>query len=278
MSNPTGALPTVDMLTPAEIQAKCENYSKVKCAHPTLKLFILAFMAGAFIAFGAMFYTLVCADADLSLAPKRVLAGVVFATGLYLVLCAGSELFTGDTMAVMGVWAKKITLGQLLRMLVIVWVGNLVGSIAIALLVHACNFGAMGGGAVAHEAVAIAAGKTGLPLSVMFCRGIMCNVLVCLAVWCSYGAKTTVDKFFSILLPIVCFVACGFEHSVANMYFLPAGFIEMMSGASVEGLNVAHLNMLGICTNLGVVTLANTFGAMVFIAGVYYFLFHKKED
>lgn len=181
-------------------------------------------------------------------------------------------------MAVMGVWAKKITLGQLLRMLVIVWVGNLVGSIAIALLVHACNFGAMGGGAVAHEAVAIAAGKTGLPLSVMFCRGIMCNVLVCLAVWCSYGAKTTVDKFFSILLPIVCFVACGFEHSVANMYFLPAGFIEMMSGASVEGLNVAHLNMLGICTNLGVVTLANTFGAMVFIAGVYYFLFHKEEN
>lgn len=278
MNNPVGAFPSTDMLTPDQIQAKCENYSKVKCGHPTAKLFVLAFMAGAFIAFGAMFYTLVCADPNFSLAPKRVLAGFVFCTGLYLVLCAGSELFTGDTMAIMGVWSKKITLGQLVRMLVIVWVGNLVGSIAVALIVHGCNFGAMGGGAVAHEAVSIAAGKTSLSFGVMFCRGIMCNVLVCLAVWCSYGAKSTVDKFFSILLPIVCFVACGFEHSVANMYFLPAGFIELMSGAHIDGLNVAHLNLGGICTNLAIVTIANTVGAMIFVAGVYYFLYHKKEQ
>lgn len=270
-------LPSPLSLMADQIQFKCEKGAVGKCSPSTGRLFLLACMAGMFIAFGAVFYTLVSADHTLSFAVKRVLGGFMFCTGLYLVIQAGSELYTGDTMALMGVWSKRMSLGCYMRLIVVVWIGNLVGSLFVAFGLHYAGVGGYGHGDMGAAAVAIAHAKVTLPLGVMFVKGIFCNILVCLAVWCSYGAKSVADKFFSILLPITCFVALSFEHSVANMYFLPTGLLELAAGHVASGFNPAGLDLAHVCINLGVVTIANWVGGVVFVAAIYYYIYHQKN-
>ena len=268
-----------DCLAPAQIAQTALNLAVGKTQLAYGKLFVLSLLAGAYIGLGAMFFLLVSSDTSLPFAAGKVLGAFAFCTGLYLVITAGSELFTGDCLMVMAWVNKKISLAAMLKVLVVVWIGNLIGSIALALLVHASNFGALNAGAVATTAVSVAAAKTALPTTVMFAKAIMCNFMVCLAVWCSYATRTLVDKFFSILLPIIGFVACGFEHSVANMFFLPLGLIESLSStANLSGLVLTHLNIAGICFNLALVTLGNIVGGAVLVGLAYYYIFCKKES
>ncbi len=261
-------------LSPAEIEAKAESLGVAKSKTSSAKNFVLALLAGAFIAMGAMFFLLITSDKDLPFAVSKVMGSVAFVTGLYLVITAGSELFTGDCVMVTSALAKKITVPQMLKVWGVVWLGNLIGSIIFALLLYFSNFGGLNGDLVAQNAINVAASKSQLGLVPMFFKGILCNILVCFAVWCSFGAKSTADKLLSVLLPIAAFVACGFEHSVANMFFLNYGFIEqMMTGLVPASGNLIQLS--GIITNLVVVTIANAIGGGFFVACAYYFCYHK---
>lgn len=262
-------------LSPAEIEAKSENLGLGKVKNSIAKNFVLAMLAGAFIGMGAMFFLLITSDKELPFAIAKVMGSVAFVTGLYLVITAGSELFTGDCLMITSVLGKKITVNQMLKVWGVVWIGNLVGSVLFALLLYLSHFGGLNGDLVAQNAINVAASKSQLALVPMFFKGILCNVLVCFAVWCSFGAKSTADKLLSVLFPIAAFVACGFEHSVANMFFLNYGFIEQIfTGMAPASGNLIQLS--GIATNLTVVTVANIVGGAIFVGCAYFYTYHKK--
>ena len=226
-----------DCLAPAEIEAKAEAAGVTKATMPFGKAFVLAMFAGAFIAFGGLFFTVFLSDASLTWGAQRVVGGLCFCLGLVLVLVCGAELFTGNSLMVCARNSGKISWSQLLRSWVTVWLGNFVGAIVVVLLVYLAGIYKLNGEAVATSMVSVAAGKTSLDAGAIFFRGILCNVFVCLAVWIGFAGRTVVDKVVGILLPIAAFVACGFEHCVANMYFLPMGALmhAVGYGADVAG-------------------------------------------
>jgi formate transporter len=215
----------VDALMPPQMAAKAAAIGVAKVGMSTVRTFALAVLAGAFIALGAMFATTAIAgSADvLPFGVQRVLAGLVFCLGLILVVVAGAELFTGNNLISMA-WAEgRVSLGRLARNWTIVYVGNLVGALATVALVFAGGQYEFGDGAVGQSALAVADAKAGLGFGRALALGVMCNALVCLAIWLTYSARTVTDKILAVIFPITAFVAAGFEHSVANMYFLPAG-------------------------------------------------------
>ena len=215
----------IDALLPAEIAEKAEGVGVAKARLDVVSLIALAVLAGAFIALGAMFATTVLAGADgtIPFGVSRLLAGIVFGLGLILVVLGGAELFTGNNLMVMAWAAGKLPLTTMLRAWTIVYVGNFIGAVGTALLVFLSGQYLAGRGAVAAVVLKIAADKTALSFSHALFLGVLCNVLVCLAVWLSLGARTTSDKLLAVLFPVSAFVAAGFEHSVANMYFIPLG-------------------------------------------------------
>ena len=215
-----------DALGPAEIEAKAETLAVGKAGMAGAKCFVLAMLAGAFIAFGATYFLVFLGDSAVPFAAQRMVGGICFSLGLVLVLCCGAELFTGNMLMVTGLASKKIKLGGLVRNWVIVWLGNLVGSLIMVALIYWCGVGAMNGGAVGDAMVSVAVGKVTPDWLVLMAKGIMCNVMVCLAVWIGFSARTVVDKVLGIMLPISFFVAAGFEHCVANMFFLPTGLLD----------------------------------------------------
>ena len=261
-----------DALSPAEIEQKAESLATGKATMAASKLFFLAIMAGAFIACGATLFTLVQGDTQLPFAVKRVLGAFCFSVGLMLVVCCGAELFTGNCLMVCGLNSKKIDVKGLLRNWCLVWLGNFVGSLIIAALVSGSNMASMNGGEVGAAMVSIAAGKVSPDALTLFCKGIMCNFLVCLAVWMSFGARTMADKLLCVIMPITAFVACGFEHSVANMFFLFEGLFAQMAGFGVGGIELG-----GIFYNIGVVTLANIVGGALMVGASYWFAYAKRE-
>lgn len=256
-----------DAYAPAEIAQRVENAGVAKAGMPFLKTFVLALLAGAFIAFGGMLFTLVMTGNGLGLGPGRLLGGVAFSLGLILVIVGGAELFTGNNLIVMA-WADgKIRLAQLLRNWIIVYAGNLVGSFAMAVFIILSGTLDIGGGAVVETAKNIAAAKVQLPLIEAFVRGILCNTLVCLAVWLCFAAHTVAGKILAIVPPIAAFVALGFEHSIANAYLIPVGYL-----AGAEGVDLA-----GFLGNLIPVTLGNIVGGSVFVALVYWVIYRCKS-
>ena len=261
-----------DALSPAEIEQKAESLATGKATMAASKLFLLAVMAGAFIACGATLFTLVQGDTQLPFAVKRVFGAFCFSLGLMLVVCCGAELFTGNCLMVCGLNSKKITVKGLLRNWCLVWVGNFAGSLIIAALVYGSNMAGMNGGEVGAAMVSIAAGKVSPDALTLFCKGIICNFLVCLAVWMSFGARTMADKLLCVIMPITAFVACGFEHSVANMFFLFEGLFAQMAGFGVGGIALS-----GIFYNIGVVTLANIVGGALMVGASYWFAYAKRE-
>ena len=263
-----------DALAPAAIEAKAETVAVGKAALAPAKAFVLAMLAGGFIGFGGMFFGLVLGDSTLSFAATRVLGGLCFCLGLTLVLCCGAELFTGNSLMVCAGMSKKISWSALLKNWGVVWVGNLVGSLIVVGLVFASQMQAMNGGAVGDALVSVAAGKMALPFGTAFAKGILCNVLVCLAVWIGFSARTVVDKIAGLLLPITAFVACGFEHCVANMFFLPMGLALNASGFGSAAAGVMTLGNL--CLNLLAATLGNAVGGAVLIGLAYWFAYGKK--
>ena len=268
--------PTTECLAPAQIEAKVEAAAITKATMPAGKMFVLAMLAGAFIAFGGLYFTVFLSDTALSWGPQRVVGGLVFCLGLVLVLICGAELFTGNSLMVCALASGKIDVRGLMRNWAIVWLGNFAGALIVAAIVFFARIYQMNGEAVATTMVSIAAGKVTPDAVTLFFRGILCNVFVCLAVWIGFAGKTVADKVVGILLPISGFVACGFEHCVANMYFLPMGAAMVANGYGADIAGSASLNAAGIFYNLAFVTLGNIVGGAVLVALAYWFVYHRK--
>ncbi len=271
------SFPKLDALAPAEIEAKAEGLGEAKVAMSFGRSFALSIMAGAFIALGAMFFCLVVGDPGLPFAVQRVLGGALFSLGLLLVVVAGAELFTGNTMIVMSAASRKISWGAVAKNWVVVFFGNLVGSLVIVGLVFLSGMHNMNGGIVGTTMVSVASGKMTPDWLTLFAKGIMCNFLVCLGVWIAYASRTVTDKMLGILLPIAAFVACGFEHCVANMFFLPMGLLLASCGIAPAGIDPASLNFAGMLWNWSATVPGNIVGGAVFVGMMYWYIYHKKQ-
>ncbi|AHM57329.1 formate transporter FdhC [Peptoclostridium acidaminophilum DSM 3953] len=271
-------------LTPAEIAEATINTGIAKCCRPFIPTLLLAILAGAFIAFASEGSNM--AAFNLFAKPEtyglgKVLAGSIFGTGLMLVVVAGGELFTGNTMIILGVADKKTAIIDMLKNWGIVYLGNFIGSVFIAYMMVQSGLFNSGANVLGGVTIKIAAYKTSLPFMSAFYLGIMCNWLVCLAVWMAYGAKDMVGKLFAIFFPIWLFITSGFEHSVANMYYIPAGIMAKANPdwAAASHLEPAKLEALNwssfFINNLVPVTLGNIVGGAGMVALVYYFSFIK---
>ena len=272
-----------DALPPPAMAARAEEIGAAKAALATSKLFVLAILAGAFIALGAVFATTTTAgSAELAFGVTRLLAGLTFSLGLILVVVAGAELFTGNNLVVMAWAGRRVTTGRLLWTWLIVYLGNFVGALATAVLVYLSGQHELGGGAVGEQALAIATAKTDLEFGRAILLGALCNALVCLAVWLSYSARSTADKILAIIPPIAAFVAAGFEHSVANMYFIPTGLLLKEDSGWLAGLEQAP-DLSGLTwgafllDNLVPVTIGNVIGGTIMVGAVYWFVYLRGE-
>jgi formate transporter len=272
----------IDAWLPPEMAERAESVGVTKAGLDFWTMLTLAVLAGAFIALGALFSTTVTAS-PLPYGVNRILAGVAFCLGLILVIVAGAELFTGNNLIVMA-WAnRKVSTGRLLHSWAVVYAGNLAGAFSTAVLVFAARQYAFGSGAVGKNALSIAQNKCNLAIGEAVVLGILCNALVCLAVWLCYSARTTTDKVLSILFPITAFVAAGFEHSVANMYFIPMGLL-IKTWAPAGFWNLIHesaatypaLSWAGFLRNLACVTLGNTIGGSLMVGLVYWFIYLRR--
>jgi formate transporter len=251
-----------DAYAPREIARRVNSYCVIKAQMPLLTMSMLGLLAGAFIGLGAMMYTLVASDSSLGFAASRLAGGLAFSLGLILVMVAGAELFTGNNMLAMA-WADgSVTTQQLVRNWVVVLVTNLVGAMATAVLVWLSGYAGMNGGAIGATAIKIAVGKANLPLTEAFFRGVLCNALVCMAVWMVYAGRSVTDKVVALVFPITAFVAAGFEHAIANMYFFP---LAALLGGPVSWGDFAR--------NVGPVIAGNIVGGSVLVALVYYVIY-----
>lgn len=272
-----------DARSAAALFAQAQNVAVGKTKLGIAPAFALAIMAGMMIATGATFMLLVKGDSTLPFAASQVLGGLCFALGLLCVIVAGAELFTGNCLMVCAAADKKISWGAVLKNWVIVYVGNLVGSLIIVGLLIGANFAGMNGGAVGDAMVNVAYSKISLAPHVIFFRGIMCNWLVCLAVWMGFAGRTVVDKVFTSIFPVMAFVACGFEHCVANMFFLPMGIAALNTYGYAGDIDPVKLEAItqaltagGACYNIGLATLGNIVGGAVMVGLVYWVAYHKK--
>jgi len=273
----------IDALLPGEMATRAEYVGVRKAEAPATTLFSLAVLAGAFIALGAVFATNTAAGSgDLPFGVVKLLTGLVFCLGLILVIVGGAELFTGNNLIVMAWASGKVTGRALLRNWGIVYAGNFAGSMGTALLVFLSKQYNSGGGAVGEIALKIANGKTSMDFFQAMVLGILCNVLVCLAVWMTFSARSTVDKIATIIFPITAFVAVGFEHSIANMYFVPYGlFIKQFDPSFIlqSGLDVTNLTWGNfLLNNLIPVTIGNIIGGGVLVAAIYWSIFLRNKD
>jgi formate transporter len=276
----------IDALLPLEIALKAEAVGVQKTRMDVLRLLALAVLAGAFIALGAMFATTVLAGADgvVPFGLSRLLSGVVFCLGLVLVVVGGAELFTGNTLMVMAWAARKVRLREMLRAWAIVYVGNFIGAVGTAGLVFLSGQYLAGKGSVAAVALTLALNKTTLSFDQALFLGILCNVLVCLAVWLAFGARSTTDKVLAVLFPVSAFVVAGFEHSVANMYLIPLGlFIKAWAPAAlwaqINGSAASYdaLTWWAFFISLIPVTIGNIIGGGGLVGAVYWFVYLRKR-
>ena len=255
-----------DAYKPVKIAKFVEEIGVKKACLPAVPTITLGLLAGAFIAFGAMFFTLVMTHHGLGLGPARLLGGVAFSLGLILVVVAGAELFTGNNLIVMA-WAdRKVSTFQLLRNWTLVYTANLVGAVGAAILMFWSGVLSLGDGAFEDTALNIATAKINIDFMQALVRGILCNALVCLAVWLCFAARDVASKILAIIFPISAFVALGFEHSVANMYFIPLGML-------ISGLEIGLTEFLA---NLIPVTIGNIIGGGLFVALVYWVVYLRK--
>ncbi len=275
-----------DALLPKEMAEKAERIGADKTRLPVLSLLTLAVLAGAFIAFGSMFSTIAISATDnhLTFGLARVVAGLTFSLGLILVVVGGAELFTGNNLMVMAWAGGKISLGGMLRAWALVYIGNFVGAVATAVMVFLAGVHGNGDAAVGAAALNIAEAKAALPFFPALMRGVLGNVLVCLAVWLCYSAHSTTDRILCIVPPVTAFVAAGFEHSVANMFILPYGLLikELaepaywtairQSPASYEALSWG-----AFFSNLAPVTIGNVIGGGMFVGAVYWFIYLRSR-
>ena len=271
----------MQILTPSEIADFTVNAGIKKAGLTPAKQFLLGIMAGAFIAFGAQAANVVTHTIS-DVGTAKLISGLIFPAGLMLVLMAGAELFTGNSLMILALLERKITLAKLLRSWLVVYLGNLAGGVLVAYLIFWSGQLNYTGGLLGGITLKSAAGKISLTFIQALVLGVLCNWLVCLAVWTSFGAKDAIGKAVCVFFPVWVFVASGFEHSIANMYYITAGILAKSSpqfvakaleaGASQSGIDA--LNWCGMFTgNLVPVTLGNIIGGSVFVGVVYWFVY-----
>lgn len=268
----------VDAFTPAEVAEKVKTIGVDKANMHFLSLIILALMAGAFIAFGAMYYTVAITDSTMAYGMTKLVGGVAFSLGFIMVVIAGAELFTGNTLVVMA-WAKgKVSLPALLKTWTIVYIANALGAFVMVYLVYLSGYLDAHHHQVGATALKAGLAKVDNTLTESFVLGLFCNVLVCLASWMVYASRTVSDKVLAILFPISAFVAMGFEHCIANMYMIPVAILAsldpaIVAASGVDASQLQDLSFNGFMMNIIPVTLGNIIGGGVFVAMTYYLVF-----
>jgi len=270
--------------TPATI---ADTLTRTVCRQKTresiLHLTILGFFAGVYVGFGAQLAIMVTHDlaAFVGVGMSKLIGGAVFSVGLMLVVVAGAELFTGNNLIFLSVLGRQVTVRKLLRNWTIVYFANLVGSLLLVLLMYWSGLWKTDGGLVGAKALSIANAKVNLTFLQAFARGILCNWLVCLAVWMAVSARAVAGKVFAVFFPITAFVASGFEHSVANMFFIPMGLAmkEQLAVVTAAGLadKLSHLTVGGMVMNLIPVTLGNIIGGAFFVSTLYWVVYIRKQ-
>lgn len=260
------------MKSPADIAANYVTVGKGKTELPALNTFLLGIMAGAFIALGGLGSQIASCNAATASA-GRMISSVVFPIGLFMVLVGGAELFTGNCLILVSVLAGKAKISGMLKNWVLVYFGNMVGGFIIAALAafsHIYNFD---NGNLATNVVNTAVTKANISFSDGLLRGILCNILVCMAVWCAFAADELAGKILALWLPVMLFIIGGFEHCVANMYFIPAGMLT----SALYGIPADGLSLFGFfVTNLIPVTIGNIIGGAICVGGMYYAIYLKK--
>lgn len=275
--------PGLAALPPAIARAS-EDLGVKKAHYDNATLFVLAILGGAFISIGGMFATVVMSGAEghLSYGLTRLFGGGVFSLGLVLILIGGAQLYTGDCLMVMAWASGRLRFRALARVWTLVWLGNLVGAVGTAGMVFLSGQYKFGHGAVGAMALYMASSKASLPPTEAFFLGILCNVLVCLAVWLSLAAKSVTDKILAIAFPVAAFVAAGFEHCIANMYFVPLGLLirNYAPEAFWHSLGDAAVPVIpvdGFLVNLAVVTVGNWVGGALLVGAVYWFAYCRAR-
>ena len=263
-----------DAFAPKEIAAKVESIGVVKARLPFLSMLMLGVLAGAFIGLGALYFVIVKSDSSLSFATSQIIGGLTFSLGLILVIVAGAELFTGNNLQAMA-WAEgKLTTSELLKNWLIICLANFIGASSLAVLVFLSGHTEMNGGRVAEQYVVIATAKGSLPFWSAFFKGMLCNVLVCMAVWMALAGRSVIDKVVAIVFPISAFVAAGFEHSIANMYFFPMAIMVETFGD--VGTQTEVVSWMGMVKNLIPVIMGNLIGGCVLVGLVYHIIYRRK--
>jgi formate transporter FocA len=276
----------MDFLLPPEMAKTAEDIGVSKARQDGLKTLALAVLAGAFIAFGALFSTLITSNSTMSYGIEKVLAGLAFSLGLILVVVGGAELFTGNNLLVMAWASKKVSTASVLKNWLFVYFGNMFGAFSMVILMLLSGHYLFGKGATGANALSIAEAKCSLGFLQAVVLGILCNILVCLAIWLCYSTRSTQGKILAIIFPITAFVAAGFEHSVANMYFIPMGILMKNAGdpalwdliqSSPEQFPALNWSSYFL-NNLLPVTIGNIIGGGLFVGLAYWFIYLRRKD
>jgi formate transporter len=281
MSATTG----IDALLPPDMALACEAAGTAKAGRDHVTLIVLGLLAGAFIALGAVFMTVVLTGSEgLPWGVARLLAGLVFSLGLILLIVGGAELFTGDSLMIVACASRRIGIASLVRAWILVYMGNIGGAMGTAAIVFLAGQYGFSAGAVGKTALAIASAKAALPTVQLFFLAVVCNVLVCLAVWMSFAARSTTDKVVVIILPVTAFVAGGFEHSIANLYFLPYGLAikawagpDFWAAIGKTAADYPDLTVTGALHNIAVSTVGNLVGGSLMVGVVYWFVYLRRR-
>jgi formate transporter len=274
----------IDPYSPAEMADRAQTIGVGKARLDLVNLTTLAILAGAFIALGAQLSTIVGIDSAFGYGPTQILVGVVFSVGLILVVIAGAELFTGNTLIIMAWLGRRVTTLELARNWLVAYAGNFAGALATVVLIFYSGQWMLADTRVGAAALGIANAKVELTFMEAVFRGILCNALVNLAVWLCLSARSNVDKIFAIIPPIAAFVAAGFEHSIANMYFIPMGILlkdkpEVLQTAGVDTEAVANLTWGGfLVNNLLPVTIGNIIGGGLMVAALYWLVYLRPRS
>jgi formate transporter len=259
--------------SPAEIKEAIEKVGVKKTNLPFLASLMLAVIAGGSIGLGALYYTVIVSDTGLSFAAARVMGGVAFSLGLAIVLVGGAELFTGNNLIVMAWASGHVSTKEMLRNWVVVYFGNLIGAVGLVVLVFLSHHLEMNGGRVGLSILSTAVAKIQPDAVTLFFKGVLCNLLVCLAVWLAYAGRSVTDKIVALVFPVSAFIAAGFEHCVANMYFLPLAWLMTQTGNIPADFDASVITMTGIIHNLVPVTLGNIVGGAGLVGAMYWTIY-----
>lgn len=277
----------IDAYAPAKMADRVGQVGVAKSQLSTLTTFALSILAGVFIALGVQLSMLVTHTATSNYGLNQLVGGVAFTLSLVLIVIAGAELFTGNCLIAMSFMARKITGKDLARNLIIAFIGNFIGALTLVLWIYNSNQWTINNYLLGAKIVLAANDKVSLPFGVAFTRGVLCNALVCLGIWLCYSGRSNMDKILSLLWPISCLIASGFEHCVVNMWLIPMGLVLKGNSAVLAAAEKVHEGKLDLSNltffkgflidNLVPVVLGNLFGGIVLVAGVYWFIYLRPS-